>query len=140
MGSQGVGPAGGVQYDQGLVAAPPRRHLETVAGLVTETAGIDIVALGGPDPAFFRHHHGDGIGTDHLQLAEGPGLFPLYQRRATRVAVLFRHSQQLFLDQGLEAGGAAEDFLQFIALLGQLVLLSAYGDLFQLGQVAQLEL
>ena len=98
------------------------------------------MALGGPDPAFFRHHHGDGIGTDHLQLAEGPGLFPLYQRRAARVAVLFRHRQQFFLDQGLEAGGAAEDFFQFIAFLGQLVLLSAYGDLFQPGQVAQLEL
>ena len=139
MAGHGVGPAGGVEDNRGLVAAPMYRQLETVTGLVTETGRIYIVPPGAADPALFGQHHSDRLGTHHLQLTEGFGLRPQHQGGTARVAKLFRHRQQFIFDQGLEPGGATQDFLQLIPLGRQLVLLAADTDLLQFRQVAQLQ-
>ena len=98
------------------------------------------MAFGRAHPAAFGKHDSDRLGRDKLGLAESPGLFALYQWRATRIAEAFGIGRDLFLDESLEARCGLQQLLDRLALGGQLILLGLDLDLFEFRQLAQLDL
>ena len=97
------------------------------------------MALGSPYPAFIGQHNGQWVSRGQLQLAEGLCLLTLSKRRPPSITVGIYHRLQLTLDQCLQSSVAAQRFLEGIPLLRQLILLAANLHLFQLCQIAKLE-
>src|SRR5690606_33941746 len=98
MREDAVGAPGAVEEYRLLRTAAPRGGAELVASLVTQGAGIDVMAFRGACPPARRHDDGDRLGGDQLRLVDRLRGSPLDDAGAPLVAEFFRDSEQFVLD------------------------------------------
>ena len=135
---QTVRSASVIKEDHTLIRFTFGRREEGITGFVAQVRTINVMALGGANPAFLRQYHRNRIGRHQLGLAEGSRLGTGNHRRTTFIAILLRIGSEFFLNQSFHTTFRTQSFLEHVALFLQLILFATDLHFFELGQMTKL--